>query len=114
MTCTLCGQPIDGTTPAVPTSEGQHVHIRCADRAARVANRARAIQAGITALGLAGLLLLTMFHWSGVILMLLFALSLALHVALNHHWWRRRVQPMRVWAWRTRRVAWWLWCQPRR
>ena len=113
MTCMLCGQPIDGTAPSVPTTDGQQVHIACADHSARVASRTRALRATITALAIAGLLLIVALLWPLALVVLLIPCGLLLHMTLNRCWWRLRTQSTHLWAWRTRHSRWRPWRRPR-
>ncbi len=101
MTCLLCGQPIDGTAPAVPTTDGQQVHIACADQAARAASQGRASRALVTALAVAGLFFIAAWRWPVPLVVALTPFGLLLHVAFNRHWWQLCIQSARLWLWRT-------------
>lgn len=104
MTCALCGQPIDETTPAAPTADGGRVHIACGDRVARSSYRRRMLGAAATALLLiCALLLLAALHTSPFVLLLAGAAGLSLHVILNRRWWRyirTRIALARMVRWR--------------
>lgn len=101
MRCAICNGQIDVSDPVVlPTTDGQHVHLRCAEREAHAAAQQRTLRAAVMALLLAGLFVLAIvfeltLRWI-VILSLLLPI---IHVSTNRRWWHYNVQPARLW-WR--------------
>jgi hypothetical protein len=99
MRCAICSDQIDVSHPLVlPTTDGQYVHLICAEREARAAARRRSIRAIIITILLTGVfaaaLLLGLGSHTLVILALLF---IAVHVSVNRRWWHYTIQSARRW-----------------
>lgn len=106
MRCAICGDQIDVSHPCVlPTTDGQYVHLMCAERDARVAARRRRAVAIITALFLVGVLVLSFLV--GIegreSLVALSLLLIGTHVFVNRRWWRYMIQRAQLW-WRLGRI----------
>ncbi len=86
LVCILCGQPIvDGR--GAPTTDGRHVHIRCADAQATQAFKRRQWYAlfhlGAWGLGL-GSWIVGGSHW----MLAVVVIGAVLHPVLHRRWWR--------------------------
>lgn len=95
-TCAICGQPI-AQHPAVPTTRGQLVHVRCADTQARAAYKRRTAHALLS--GLVAVAIVAGSATSGLppALVVLLAVALACgHLALHRRWWTVRLGGWRL------------------
>jgi hypothetical protein len=103
MCCAICGERLDASHHSVlPTTDGQQVHLVCAEREAYRAARRRTVRAMVTVLLLAGLLVIAVLVKPGALWISALALLLALiHGRLNRRWWHYTVQSVRLW-WRMR------------
>jgi hypothetical protein len=99
MRCAICNDPLDISDLGVlPTTDGYHVHLRCADREARAAARQRTIHAMVSAIVFAGLFSIAIVLRLGLYENLLLALLLTLvHVSVNRRWWHYTFQSIRRW-----------------
>jgi hypothetical protein len=97
MYCVICGLPIEWLQDSsIPTTDGQRVHIACAEREAHAAYRRRTLWAMTSALFVGALLLLATFlEASPIWLIVLGLLFLVGHVAANCRWWLLTMGVMR-------------------
>jgi amino acid permease len=103
MICTICGNSINFLREhAIPTTDGGHVHLICAERQAHAASKQRTLQATISA-GLLGTLLILaiVVRLEVGTCMMLTALLVIMHILCNRRWWHYKVQSARLW-WRLR------------
>jgi hypothetical protein len=100
MRCVICGRAIDDAAYA-PTTSGEYVHIRCADRDARIAQQARTYRALINFV-LIIILLLYIFHIKvyGISFVLLSTALIAGHIVIHRLWWRLILRSAYLWSWR--------------
>ena len=101
MHCAICGDQIDVAHARVhPTTDGQHVHLMCAEREARQAARRRTVRAMVIAIVFLGLFVTAILLRIGWYWIVILALLLAsIHVGVNHRWWYYNIQSVRRW-WR--------------
>jgi hypothetical protein len=99
MHCAICGDQIDVAHALVlPTTDGQHVHLMCAEREAHAAARRRTIRAMVIAMLCVGLLVTAILLRLGWYWIVILALLLAsIHVGVNHRWWYYNIQSVRRW-----------------
>lgn len=104
MCCAICGERLDASHQSIiPTTDGQHVHLICAEREAHRAAQRRTILATATAVLLTGLLGVAILVKPGSYWIVVLALLLALiHARINRRWWYYTVQSARL-RWRMHR-----------
>lgn len=94
--CAICNQSV-GEARTVPTSDGDVVHIACAEREAAQAHRQRTIWSVGSAALLLALLVGTIGVGVGVpALFVLLVLVAVAHGVLNQRWWLHRLPRRRL------------------
>jgi hypothetical protein len=102
MRCVICGYPLDTSLQLVlPTTDGQYVHLLCAEREASVAARKRTIRAAVSTVLLIILVGLVFKIRMPNSLYVAFIVVLSIfHLLINRRWWYYMAQLIRWWRWK--------------